>query len=151
VKSAGRPAHSAEDVPINFSFAQLIPRKNPTCSLNAANATTREAWARTLEPSCGCNRTDNRRVCTMPLRLWRAYRMRAQQNRKAMQMLALSGVVRPSEVELRYTTPLLKMRISNNSAELQPVDITKRPALRRAASAPKQPLTLQLFQWLNRN
>ena len=87
----------------------------------------------------------------MPLNLWRAYRMRAQQKRKAMQMLALSGVVRPSAVELRYTTPLLKMRISNNSAELQPVDITKRPALRRAASAPKQPLTLQLFQWLNRN
>lgn len=86
----------------------------------------------------------------MPLKIWRAYRMRVQQKRKAMQMLAISGVVRPGAVELRYTTPLMKMRISNSSAEFQPVDIAKRPALRRAPSAPKQPLTLQLFQWLSR-
>jgi hypothetical protein len=86
----------------------------------------------------------------MPLKIWRAYRLRLQQKRKAMQMLAISGVVRPSAVELRYTIPLMKMRISNSSAVLQPVDITKRPALRRAASAPKQPQRLQLFQWFSR-
>jgi hypothetical protein len=44
----------------------------------------------------------------------------------------------------------MKMRISNSSTVLQPVDITKRPALRRAASAPKQPQRLQLFQWFSR-
>lgn len=86
----------------------------------------------------------------MPLKIWRAYRMRAQQKRKAMQMLAISGVVRPGTVELRYTIPLMKMRISNSAAVLQPVDITKRPALGRAASAPKQPQRLQLFQWFSR-
>jgi hypothetical protein len=86
----------------------------------------------------------------MPLKIWRAYRMRAQQKRKAMQMLAISGVVRPGAVELRYTTPLMKMRISNSSAELQPVDITKRPTLRRASSAPRHPQRLQLFQWFSR-
>ncbi len=31
---------------------------------------------------------------------------RTQQKRTALHMLALSGVVRPSHVELRYTTPL---------------------------------------------
>ncbi|MBH0206430.1 MAG: hypothetical protein HP498_11585 [Nitrospira sp.] len=87
----------------------------------------------------------------MPLKIWRAYRMRAQQKRKAMQMLAISGVVRPGAVELRYTTPLLKMRFSNSSAEIQPVDITKRPAFRRAASTARQPQRLQLFQWLSGN
>lgn len=86
----------------------------------------------------------------MPFKIWRAYRMRAQQKRKVMQMLAISGVVRPGAVELRYTTPLMKMRISNSSAELQPVDITKRPALRRASSAPRQSQGLQLFQWFSR-
>lgn len=86
----------------------------------------------------------------MPFKIWRAYRMRRQQKQKAMQMLALSGVVRPGEVELRYTTPLMKMRISRSSAELQPVDITKRSALRRASSAPKESQGLQLFHWFSR-
>lgn len=86
----------------------------------------------------------------MPLKIWRAYRKRAQQKRKAMQMLAISGVVRPGAVELRYTTPLMKMRISSSSAELQPVDITKRPALRRASSTQREPQRLQLFQWFSR-
>ncbi|MBH0182575.1 MAG: hypothetical protein HP490_13115 [Nitrospira sp.] len=86
----------------------------------------------------------------MTLKIWRAYRMRAQQKRKALQMLAISGVVRPSAVELRYTTPLMKMRTSNSSAELQPVDITKRPAFRRTSSMSQQPQRLQLFQWFSR-
>lgn len=42
----------------------------------------------------------------MPLTRWIGYRESAKQKRKALQMLALSGVVRPSHVELRYTIPL---------------------------------------------
>ncbi len=38
----------------------------------------------------------------MPLARLRFYRERARQKRKAIQMLALSGVIRPSHVELRY-------------------------------------------------
>ncbi|MGQ0665430.1 MAG: hypothetical protein ACT4O4_00185 [Nitrospiraceae bacterium] len=44
----------------------------------------------------------------MPLVDWRTYRERARQKRKALHMLALSGVVRPSHIELRYTVPIMK-------------------------------------------
>jgi|DewCreStandDraft_4_1066084.scaffolds.fasta_scaffold133959_1 hypothetical protein len=44
----------------------------------------------------------------MPVTRWIGSRESAKQKRKALQMLALSGVVRPSHVELRYTIPLFK-------------------------------------------
>jgi hypothetical protein len=44
----------------------------------------------------------------MPLAQWRTYRERARQKQKALHMLALSAVVRPGHVELRYTTPLTR-------------------------------------------
>jgi hypothetical protein len=43
----------------------------------------------------------------MGIHHFQAYIDRKRQKRKALQMLALSGVVRPSHVELRYTTPIL--------------------------------------------
>jgi hypothetical protein len=146
----GRPVHSVADTNISSSFVHPALRKRPACSPDAVNVIVREPSTRILEPSCGCNLTNYGRMWTMPFKIWRAYRMRAQQKRKALQMLAISGVVRPSAVELRYTTPLMKMRISNSSAELQPVDIIKRPAFRRASSPSKQPQRLQLFQWFSR-
>ena len=39
----------------------------------------------------------------MPLLRWTCYRQTRAQKKKALQMLALSGVVRPSTIELRYT------------------------------------------------
>ena len=44
----------------------------------------------------------------MPLTQWRNRRERAKQKLKVLQMLALSGVVRPGEVEIRYGIPLMK-------------------------------------------
>jgi len=44
----------------------------------------------------------------MPLQQLRIYRERTGQNRNALHMLALSGVVRPSHVELRYTIPTIE-------------------------------------------
>ncbi len=41
----------------------------------------------------------------MPFTTWRARQVQRQQKQKALQMLAASGVVRPSDVELRYPTP----------------------------------------------
>lgn len=38
----------------------------------------------------------------MPLLQWARYRQTRAQKKKALQMLALSGVVRPSTIELRY-------------------------------------------------
>jgi hypothetical protein len=46
----------------------------------------------------------------MYLAQWRTQRARAKQKRIALQMLALSGVVRPSHVEPRYGIPLLKLK-----------------------------------------
>ncbi len=43
----------------------------------------------------------------MPLPELRIQLARTRQKRKALHMLALSGVVRPSHVGLRYTIPLL--------------------------------------------
>ncbi len=45
----------------------------------------------------------------MPLARWRTHRERERQKRKVLQMLALSGVVRPSHIEFRYTVPILKV------------------------------------------
>jgi len=44
----------------------------------------------------------------MPLADWRTHRERARQKRNALHMLALSGVIRPSHIELRYTVPIMK-------------------------------------------
>ena len=45
----------------------------------------------------------------MPLRPLRNYIERTRQKRKALRMLALSGVVRPGHVELRYAIPLMNV------------------------------------------
>ena len=42
----------------------------------------------------------------MPLTRWTHYRQTRAQKKKALHLLALSGVVRPSTIELRYTAPL---------------------------------------------
>ena len=55
----------------------------------------------------------------MSLMSWRARRIRALQKRKALQMLALSGVVRPSDVELRYPIPLIKIGGTHTAPEAQ--------------------------------
>jgi hypothetical protein len=46
----------------------------------------------------------------MALHHLRTYVERTRQKRKALLMLALSGVVRPSHVELRYGIPLMKVQ-----------------------------------------
>ena len=54
----------------------------------------------------------------MPLTRWRLSRERTRQKQKALHMLALSGVVRPSHVELRYSIPILKVGASLQSAPI---------------------------------
>lgn len=77
----------------------------------AANAAIREAWIRISRASCGSDlcslglANENGGHC-MSLRQLRIRRERTRQKRKALRMLALSGVVRPSRVELRYVIPL---------------------------------------------
>lgn len=53
----------------------------------------------------------------MAIRALRTYFERIRQKRQALRMLALSGVVRPSHIELRYTIPL--MRIEGTGIDAQ--------------------------------
>ena len=82
----------------------------------------------------------------MPLTRWRLYKERAQQKRKALRMLALSGVVRPSHIELRYCIPILKI-----GAALQ---ATTSSTVTHQSTRPPQPsVTIgtggtQLLQWV---
>ena len=46
---------------------------------------------------------------------------RTRQKRKALRMLALSGVVRPSHVELRYAIPFLNMEDQSSAFQGNPV------------------------------
>ena len=45
-------------------------------------------------------------VLSSPIQYIKLHRAHKKQKRTALHMLALSGVVRPSHVELRYTTPI---------------------------------------------
>ena len=53
-------------------------------------------------------------IITMPSvawQAWRIYRTHLRQRQSTVQMLALSCVLRPSDVELRYITPLSKVGV----------------------------------------
>lgn len=53
----------------------------------------------------------------MPLTRWTHYRQTRAQKKKALHLLALSGVVRPSTIELRYTTPLSHISVESSREE----------------------------------
>lgn len=57
----------------------------------------------------------------MPLSRWTHYRQTRAQKKKALHLLALSGVVRPSTVELRYTTPLSHISAEPSGDEHAPI------------------------------
>ena len=84
----------------------------------------------------------------MPLAHWRTYRERARQKRNAIHMLALSGVVRPSHIELRYTTPILKVGAANAYPRGVPAAIAQQSALFREFSTAVRTQGKYMFQWL---
>lgn len=57
----------------------------------------------------------------MLLHQFQIYRARTRQKRKALRMLALSGVVRPSHVELRYAMPFLNLEDQSGAFQGTPV------------------------------
>jgi hypothetical protein len=85
----------------------------------------------------------------MPLAHWRTHRDRARQKQKVLHMLALSGVVRPSHIEFRYTVPLLQVGTSNTT-----VTARAATAIRQSPAQIEEPTSVivargrQLFQWL---
>lgn len=85
----------------------------------------------------------------MPVMLWIAQRRRRQQTRKALQMLALSGVVRPSHVEPRYCVPLITLKTLNHSDRAAsippPTPVVERPVGAPAIHPASFSLTRQSF------
>jgi hypothetical protein len=131
----GKPVHSVAERPTNSFFEPPAHRTTQPFTFDAVNAATHEAWTRTLSVSCGfdsltlwiaCNRSQWR--SSMLLHQFRTYRERTKQKRNALQLLALSSVVRPSHVELRYTIPLI--RIEGAAGPFQ-----KKPALPARSSS----------------
>jgi hypothetical protein len=89
-----------------------------------------------------------RRRLPMTFTAWRTRRLRVQQKQKALQMLALSGVVRPSDVELHYPIPLIKISGTHTAPETRSSsnELMARPLPK---SAPQPPLQdTHRFQWL---
>lgn len=70
-------------------------------------------------------------VYTMVIHHFQAYFDRKHKKRKTLQMLALSGVVRPSHVELRYTMPLLRVEGPTDSFQNTPGPPTTQSSLLR--------------------
>ena len=88
----------------------------------------------------------------MPLAHWRTYRERAQQKRKVLHMLALSGVVRPSHIELRYTVPILRIGTSNAALAAGATTATRQPPAQIVESVSVvMTRGKQLLQWLVRD
>ncbi len=75
----------------------------------------------------------------MLLAQWRTRRARAKQKRTALQMLALSGVVRPGYIEPRYSVPLIKLK------ELNQTHTWERPAPVPPSTRLEQPSTTWRF------
>jgi hypothetical protein len=142
---------TAEGMNINVPSGALAPQENQACVLRAAGTADPEGSTTTLENYRGYAMTQGMKVPTIPMLFvaWRTYRARVRQKREAIQMLALSCVLRPVDVELRYTTSLQKLGVCIGTPDTQPSrDIE--PSLYL------QPLTTnmrvrgrQLLQWLH--
>lgn len=84
----------------------------------------------------------------MPLVRWRTNRERTRQKRKALHMLALSGVVRPSHIEPRYYIPILKVGSSNHFPYAKPTAAAQQSAPLQESLAAIKTQGMQLLQWL---
>jgi hypothetical protein len=107
-----KPVDSAEEEHTNLSFDLPGHPTNQAYSLVAANVIIHEAWIRTSRASYGsrCASLDLAKENgshSMPPHQPQTELERTQQNQKALHLLVLSGVVRPSYLKLRYAIPLL--------------------------------------------
>lgn len=144
------PTTMVESIRINVPSKPLVPQENRACVSSAAGTTVPEVSTTTMERYREHAMTEILKgfTITMLFVAWRSYRARMRQKREAIQMLALSCVVRRVDVELRYTTSLQRMGVCIGDPDTQPFhDLT--PSLYL------QPLTTtmrargkQLLEWL---
>ena len=121
-------APSVEEQPTNLSFAPPGYLTTRVYSFVAATAAIHEAWMRTSRVCCGSDfgtfgLANENGGHSMPLRQLGTYRARARQIRKALHMLALSGVVRPSHVELRYAISFVNIEAHSSTFQDKPAAV----------------------------
>ena len=124
----GKHVPSAEERRTTSSFELPEFLMTRACSFVVANAGIHAAWIRISRASYGHDfgsgvwllANENGGHC-MLLHHFQIYRARTRQKRKALRMLALSGVVRPSHVELRYAIPFLNMEDQSSAFQGNPV------------------------------
>jgi len=84
----------------------------------------------------------------MSLTSWRDRQIRAEQKRKALQMLALSGVVRPSDVDVRYPTPPIKIADTPTTPDAQSSVHEQKASSISESSSQSSIQGTNLFRWL---
>lgn len=129
-----RRAPSAEEKYTSLSFKLPGHPTTRAYSFVVASAATHEVWIRTSRASCGSDfcslgLMNKKGGYCMLFRQLQTYIERTRQKRKALHMLALSGVVRPSHVELRYAIPLLNLEDHLSALQEKPLT-TVRPSNR---------------------
>lgn len=110
---------------INLRAVPLVLPEKEDCVLSTAGIAALEEPSTTLETyrEHGMRETqDISEIITMPSvawQAWRAYRADLRERQSTIQMLALSCVLRPGDVELRYVTPLPKVGVCTGAPDAQ--------------------------------
>ena len=84
----------------------------------------------------------------MPVPLEQSHRQRAKQKRTAIHMLAMSGVIRPGNIEPRYTTPIWKVPTPKTSPYNRPIENTQSSSLLDLVSTMLNKETNDFLKWL---
>lgn len=142
---AGPQAHNSGGIQLDVPSAPCVARESRVCMfapasppalkrtapteasvLNTAGIAGLDEPATTLETyreyDMREETQDISEIMTMPSvawQAWRAYRTHSRERQSTIQMLALSCVLRPGDVELRYITPLPKLGVCISAPDAQ--------------------------------
>ena len=147
---AVRPVQSVEATSTSWSFEQTWHLSLAPCLLAVHSATVPEDSMKILDEFFGCEETGTRNARSMLYPLLHSIktsRARATQKRNALHMMALSGVIRPSHIELRYGTPLTSLPALWQSATTK-TPLTIEHASRSTRLHEIQAGSKQFWQWI---
>jgi hypothetical protein len=144
-------ATPAENNTINLPSNALVLREKQACVRSAADIAIPEGATAVLGKHRGYDMTRKQNVSaivTMPFMAWRAYRSYSRQRRNTIQMLALSCVVRPVDVELRYITPPSKLGVCIGAPDTQTSHDMELSLYLEPLTTSMRARGTQLLQWL---
>jgi hypothetical protein len=130
LSQAGPSALASKTTPVKNnvrnirSDAPVLPEKQ-TCVISTAGVAAHDEPTTVLETYREHDMRTMQNISaiiTMPFvawQAWRAYRTHLRQRQSTVQMLALSCVLRPVDVELRYITPLPKVGVCIGAPDAQ--------------------------------